>query len=116
MHRICKKLICVFTILFLLSSCSLLHEDMTKVNDAITREDYSAAIMQLNDMDSSFAKKLNSKTHVDYAISILRNIKQEKRARYITAKDILEKAVQLNPKNEDAKTYYLIMLKLSKNV
>ena len=113
MHINCKKLTSVFTILLLLSSCTLMHEDMTNVESLIEKEDFTAAIMQLDDMKSSFAKKLNSKTHVDYAISLLRNIEQDKKTGYINAKDILEKALLLDPKNADAKTYYLMVLKLS---
>lgn len=115
MHLICKNIISVFTILILFSSCSLLHEDMTTVDAALEKEDYATAIMKLDDMDSGFSKKVNSKAHVQYAISILKNIEQDKRSRYIAAKDILEKAVKLDPKSKEAKTYYLMVLKLSKN-
>lgn len=115
MHLNCKNLISVFTILVLFSSCSLFHEDMTAVEADLAKKDFSAAIMKLDDMDSAYSKKISSKAHVQYAVSILKNIEQDKRSRYITVKDILEKAVQLDPKNQEAKTYYLMVLKLSKN-
>ena len=112
----CKNSILILLISFSLSSCALFHEDMTAINELVLEEEYSEAIIQLDEMTSSFAKKKNSEVHVEYAISILKNTSEDKRTRYITAQDILEKALQLDPKNKEAKTYYLMVLKLSKNV
>ncbi len=108
-----KVIITSFFLLFSLSSCSLFHEDMTEVNALIENEDYASAIIKLGDMDSSYSKKLNSKVHVMYASSVLKNLKQDKDERYSVAKEILEKAASLDPKNKEAKLYYLMVLKLS---
>jgi tetratricopeptide (TPR) repeat protein len=101
---------------FFLASCSLFHEDMTSVDQYLSQGQYSEAIIELDDMKSSFAKKKNAQVHLDYAVNILKNIKEDKRTRYFTAKDILEKAVLLDPKNKEAQTYYLMVLKLTKDV
>jgi tetratricopeptide (TPR) repeat protein len=114
MHRICKMLILIFSLF--LSSCSLFHEDLSAIEKLIKNEQYTEAITKLEDLKSGYAKELNSKAHVGYAISILKDLTKDKRTRYFTAKDILEKAVNLNPKNKDAKTYYLLVLNLSQNV
>lgn len=105
-----------FLICLLLSSCSLFHEDMTKVNELISQKNYTEAIMALDEMESGHAKKLNAKVHVEYAELILSNIKEAKKQRYVSAKEILERAMQLDPKNKDAKTYYLMLLNLLKKM
>ena len=108
--------IIALTLLVNLSSCALFHEDMTEVDAYISNSQYSEAIIKLSEMDSKFSKKKNSEVHVLYGVQILKNLKQDKKARYVSAKEIFEKAVNLDPKNTEARTYYLMMLNLSKNV
>ena len=93
-----------------------MHEDMSEVDALMAKGDYSTAIIRLSTMKSNYAKKVNSKAHVEHAISILKNIEMDKATRYASAKEILEKAASLDPKNKEAKTYYLMVVKLSQNV
>ena len=110
-----RKLFTLSFICIVCASCALFHEDMKIVNEALAKKDFSSAIIELDDMKSSYAKKLNSKVHVDFALTILKDLTQEANLRYLTAKDLLEKAVSLDPKNKDARVYYLMVLKLKKN-
>lgn len=110
-----RKLFILSFVCLVFASCALFHEDMKVVDQALNKNDFSAAIIELDDMKSSYAKKLNSRVHVDFAVSILKDLTQAPNLRYLTAKDLLEKAVSLDPKNKDARVYYLMVLKLIKN-
>lgn len=111
-----KNILSLCILVLILNSCSLFREDMTHVNSLIQNSDYLSAIQELDSMESGFAKKLNSRVHVDYGIKVLKDLKVDKKERYQKAKDIFEKASALDPKNKEAKTYYLMVLKLSRNV
>jgi hypothetical protein len=95
----------------LLASCSLIGEDLTQAQKLVSEKKYSEAIKLLDSYKSGSAKKYNSKVNVEYAVDILKNLDNPKSERYLRAKEILERALSLDPQNSKARTFYVMMVK-----
>ena len=101
----------IFCFCLLLSSCSLFGDDLTQAKKLVSEKKYKEAIKLLDSYKSSSAKKYNSQVNVLYAISILKNLDNPKSERYTPAKEILERALSLDPQNSKARTFYVMMVK-----
>lgn len=77
----------------------------------VLEKQYSQAIELLDSYDSFYAKRYNSKVHIQYGMSILSDLNIDQQERYKLCKEIFEKALKLNPKNQRARVYYLTVLK-----
>jgi len=95
----------------LLSSCSLFGDDLTQAKKLVSEKKYAEAIKILDGFKSISAKKYNSEVNVLYAVEILKNLNKPKSERYIPAKEILERALSLDPQNSKARTFYVMMVK-----
>jgi len=101
----------IFCFCILLSSCSLFGEDLTQAKKLVSEKKFSEAIKILDGFKSNSAKKYNSEVNVLYAVEILKNLNKTKSERYIPAKEILERAVSLDPQNSKARTFYVMIVK-----
>lgn len=101
--------------LVFLSSCALLSEDLKEAQAYVAQSNYEEAIRLLDGFKSGYSKKYNSEIHMDYAIKTLKNLDESKNTRYLKAKSLLEKSVNLDSKNHKARTYYVMLLKLMRN-
>jgi hypothetical protein len=101
----------IFCFCILLSSCSLFGDDLTQAKKLVSEKNYVEAIKILDGYKSISAKKYNSEVNVIYAIEILKNLNKPKSERYIPAKEVLEKALSLDPQNSKARTFYVMIVK-----
>jgi tetratricopeptide (TPR) repeat protein len=101
----------IFCFCLCLSSCSLLGDDLSKAQKLVNENNFPEAIKILNTYKSHSAKKYNSEVHVDYAISILKNLNYPKSERYLKAKELFEQALSLDSQNPKARTFYVMMVK-----
>ena len=105
------KLICLIFIVFSLTSCASLFEDYSDAKILYEQGKYPEAINELKTFESSESKKLSARFHVDYAVSTLKNLETDRLVRYQEALKILRQAIKLDPRNKEARTYYLMVLK-----
>lgn len=108
-----KNIITLFMTIFL-SSCSMVTEDLSQAKQYVEQRNYQEAITALERYRSNSSKQLNAQVHMLIAESILKNLDKPKLERYEEAKVYYEKAIKLDPKNSEARTIYLMLLKLLK--
>jgi tetratricopeptide (TPR) repeat protein len=108
-----KNIITLFLVVFL-GSCSVITEDLSQAKQYIEQRNYEEAIAALEKFDSKQSKQLNSQVHMHIGESILKNLDKPKLERYEEAKLYFEQAIKLDPKNSEARTIYLMLLKLLK--
>ena len=108
-----KILISLITASFL-SSCAVISEDLSQAQQYMEQKNYSEAIALLNTYESKASRKYNAEVHLAVAEDILKDLERPKQERYEEAKTYYEEAVRLDPKNSKARTFYLMILKLSK--
>jgi len=101
-------------LIFLLSSCAIVTEDLSQAKQYVEQKNYSEAIALLNTYKSSGSKKYNAEVHLESAENILKDLDKPKTERYEEAKVYYEEAVRLDPKNSKARSFYLMILKLLK--
>lgn len=105
-----KKIITAFLTLFLVAACGVL-EDLGAAKNLVKEKRYEKAIELLNQYKGTRAKNYNSEVHEEYALYKLSDLKIDKQQRYKEAKELLDQAIKLNPKNLEAKNYYLMTTK-----
>ena len=96
----------------MLSSCSEVLEDIGSARKLLDKGDNQAAIELLSKYKSGTSKRLLAEAHLAYGIEILKYIDSSKQERYIAAKQQFEEALKLNPKNEKAKDFYQMIIRL----
>lgn len=101
----------VLFLAFFLSSCSIINEDLTDAKALVSAKHYSEAIELLDTYKSFYSKRYNSKVHVEYGMTILSDLDIDQQERYKASKEIFEKALKLDAKNQRARVYYLTVLK-----
>lgn len=109
--RLFFKLLCIFSLTIITSSCFQESKDIKEAKKLLEAKQHSQAIELLNQYDSTKSKELNSKIHLDYSLKILADLKQEKELRYLNAKENLRKALDLDPENNEAKVFYKMLSK-----
>ena len=105
-----QSLLCL-VLVFLTVSCFQESKDLKAANEFLQTKNYAEAIALLDKYSSNKAQELNSKAHLDYAVSILANIDEKKQLRYLNAKQNLRKSLDLNPENREAKVFYKMLSK-----
>lgn len=95
-----------------LSACSLISEDLTQAKKLVSEKKYKEAIQLLDTYKSGTSKKYNAVVNIEYGISKLKNLEAPKSERYPEAKANFERALSLDPKNTEARTFYIMMVKL----
>lgn len=102
----------IFLMVFFLSSCGIIFDDLTQVKKAVDLGNYEQAIDMMSRYQSMNSKKYNSNLHVIYADHILQNLDLSKAERYSQAKLLLKKALVLDSTNKKARTFYVMLTKL----
>jgi len=108
------KKVLTLALVFILSSCAIVSEDLSQAKQYVDQKNYSEAIALLNTYKSSNSKKYNAEVHLEVAENILKDLDRPKTERYEEAKTYYEEAVRLDPKNSKARSFYLMILKLLK--
>lgn len=112
-HR--QSFLMVTVVLLLLSSCSILAEDLTAVKELASYGQYEEAITILDSYKSNSSNKYNASLRIEYGEKILKDLESDQQARYREAKNLFERALELDPKNTRARVLYLTVLKLIKD-
>ncbi len=105
-----KKIITAFLTLFIVTACGI-FEDLGEAKSLVKEKRYEKAIEVLNDFKTTRAKNYNSEVHQEFALYKLSDLKIDKHQRYREAKELLDQAIKLNPKNLEAKNYFLMTTK-----
>ncbi|MCE2929613.1 MAG: hypothetical protein LW817_08305 [Candidatus Caenarcaniphilales bacterium] len=106
--------ILVVVLCFLMVSCGIFFDDLSQAQKYVSQENYEEAIKLLDSYHAANSKKYNAEVHLIYADKVLQNFAESRFHRYHHAKELIERSLQLDPKNTKAKAFYLMISKLIK--
>ncbi len=99
-------------LILVLSSCSLAYEDLSEVKALAAQKQYQEAITAMSKFSSNESKKYNSELHTLLAVQKLKDLERSQEDRYQEAITLLAEAIKLDPKNNKARTVYMLLMNL----
>jgi tetratricopeptide (TPR) repeat protein len=108
---ILKKIFFFILIVFGTSSCFQEFQDLRQGEVYLKEAKYKEAISLFDKYTSKKSKQLNSIAHKDYAVATLIDLEIDKTLRYKNAKLLLREALDLDPANQSAKSFYKMLSK-----
>lgn len=111
-----KKNLLLSILLVSLTACSMVPGNK-EAKSLLEQKKYVEAIGVLEANNNIFNKKLLERSYIEYGVSLLKSVEKSKGKYYnpkvyTLAREQFKKAMELNPKSEEAQGLYLLVGKL----